>query len=64
MKPTAAATVRYQKDADGNAHIHWTLAATGPIDEAQWQRLLDVMERTPVTLTVKRGAVVTTSRAG
>jgi putative redox protein len=51
------------KDADGNARIHRSLAARGALDETQWQRLLDVVERTPVTLTVKRGAVVTTSRA-
>jgi len=36
------------------------LRLTGELDEAQRARLADVAERTPVTLTLKQGATITT----
>jgi len=36
------------------------LRLVGDLDEAQRARLADIAERTPVTLTLKRGAVITT----
>lgn len=50
------------RDADGRLQVHRTLHATGPLDEAQWARLLDVVERTPVTLVMREGATITSAR--
>jgi putative redox protein len=36
------------------------LRLEGPLSDAQRQRLADIAERTPVTLTLKQGAVITT----
>lgn len=51
-----------RRDADGHLQVHRTLHADGALDDAQWARLLDVVERTPVTLVMKQGATITSSR--
>jgi putative redox protein len=51
------------KDDDDNALIERTLQADGPLDDAQWARLLEIAEKTPVTRTLKAGASITTRRA-
>ena len=56
------AELESSRDADGNFQVHRTLHADGPLDDSQWARLLDVVERTPVTLVMKHGAVITSSR--
>lgn len=50
------------RDADGNFQVHRTLHAGGRLDDRQWARLLEVVERTPVTLVMKQGATITSSR--
>lgn len=50
------------RDADNRLQVHRVLHASGALDEAQWQRLLDVVERTPVTLVMREGAVITSER--
>lgn len=40
--------------------IERILVPTGPLDEAQRNRLADVAERTPVTLAIKNGVTVNT----
>lgn len=50
------------KDREGNTRIERTLTADGALDEAQWQRLLEIAEKTPVTLTLKSGAAIATRR--
>ncbi len=50
-------------DADNRLLVHRVLHASGALDDAQWQRLLDVVERTPVTLVMREGAVITSERA-
>lgn len=50
------------RDADGNFQVHRTLHADGQLDDRQWARLLEVVERTPVTLVMKQGAAITSSR--
>jgi len=46
---------------EGKEHrITRRLRLEGDLDEAQRARLADVAERTPVTLTLKQGAVITT----
>lgn len=49
-------------DADDKPHVHRTLWASGTLDDAQWQRLLEVAARTPVTNAMRDGAVITTAR--
>lgn len=43
--------------------IDRTVRLDGDLDEAQIARLLDICERTPVTLTLKNGLTITTRRA-
>ncbi|MCL7714316.1 OsmC family protein [Stenotrophomonas mori] len=47
------------RDSDGRLQVHRTLSASGALDDAQWQRLLDVATRTPVTLAMAQGARIT-----
>ncbi|KPN16840.1 osmotically inducible protein C [Xanthomonas sp. Mitacek01] len=57
-----SADLASSRDADGRLQVHRTLHATGPLDDAQWARLLDVVERTPVTLVMREGATITSAR--
>ncbi len=50
------------RDADNRLRVHRVLHATGALDDVQWQRLLDVVERTPVTLVMREGALITSER--
>lgn len=43
--------------------IDRTVKFTGALDETQVKRLLDICERTPVTLTLKNGLTITTTLA-
>ena len=56
------AELESSRDADGKLQVHRTLHADGPLDQAQWARLLDVVQRTPVTLVMQQGATITSSR--
>lgn len=49
-------------DDDGKPHVHRTLHSDQPLSEAQWTRLLDVVERTPVTKAMREGATITSVR--
>ncbi len=57
-----AVNLSFLKDREGNERIERTLHATGNLDEEQWQKLLAIAEKTPVTLTVKRGTAIDTRR--
>jgi putative redox protein len=46
----------------GKLVVHRVLHASGALSDAQWARLLDVVERTPVTLVMREGAVITSER--
>ncbi len=48
---------------DGKEKIDRTVKLTGALEEAQIKRLLDVCERTPVTLTLKNGLEIVTTLA-
>lgn len=50
------------KDGDGNAYIDRRISSDAKLDDTQWQRLLEIAEKTPVTLTVKAGAKIATQR--
>ncbi|KRG41820.1 osmotically inducible protein C [Stenotrophomonas panacihumi] len=57
-----SAELSSRRDEDGKLHVHRILHATGVLDEAQWEKLLDVVARTPVTLVMREGAVITSAR--
>ena len=56
------ARLTLSRDADDKLHVHRELWATGMLDDTQWQRLLDVAARTPVTKAMREGAVITSTR--
>ncbi len=56
------AELSFTKDAEGKAHIHRVLHASGPLTDAQWSRLLEVVANTPVTKTMREGAEITSER--
>lgn len=50
------------KNKQGETRIERQLASDAALDDAQWQRLLEIAEKTPVTLTLKSGATIATQR--
>ena len=56
------AELQAQMDDDGHLHVNRILHATGPLDEAQWKRLLEVVANTPVTKVMREGATITSER--
>ena len=58
-----SASLSSQRDETGKLHVHRALGASAPLTDAQWERLLDVVARTPVTLVMREGAVITSARA-
>ena len=51
------------KDRDGNTAIARVLHSSAAMKDEDWQRLLDVAAKTPVTQTLMRGATITTTRS-
>lgn len=49
-------------DDDGRPHVHRTLHADGPLSDEQWDRLLEIAARTPVTKAMREGATITSER--
>ncbi len=58
-----SADLSTRRDESGRLHVHRKLHATGPLSEEQWQRLLEVVTKTPVTLVMREGATITSERA-
>ncbi len=58
------AELRTERDEDGRFHVHRVLHASAELSDAQWQRLLEVVEKTPVTLVMREGARITSERGG
>lgn len=52
------------KDADGNAFIGRVLSSDAPLGGEQWDRLIEIADKTPVTRTLLAGARITTTREG
>ena len=50
------------KDEDGNTSIARRLSSDAPLDAAQWEKLAEIAEKTPVTRTLRAGASITTTR--
>lgn len=51
------------RDEAGKLVVQRVLHATGTLSDAQWSRLLEVVERTPVTLVMREGATINSRRA-
>ena len=47
------------RDEAGKLQVHRILSATGALTDEQWERLLDVATRTPVTKVMGEGATIT-----
>lgn len=58
-----SADLSSSRDEAGKLHVHRRLTASAALTDAQWSRLLDVVARTPVTLVMREGAVITSERA-
>jgi putative redox protein len=50
------------KDEDGNTSIARRLSSDAPLDAAQWEKLVEIAEKSPVTRTLRAGASITTTR--
>jgi putative redox protein len=59
--PVAAvhADIRYSREGDMEV-LDRVLTFEGPLDDAQKQRMAEIAERTPVTLTLKKGLQIRT----
>jgi putative redox protein len=53
-----------EKDAEGNTSIQRTLRSDAPLSAEQWDKLIEIAGKTPVTKTLIAGAAITTRRAG
>ncbi len=51
------------KNREGDTHIERVLQCSAALSEEQWERLLDIASKTPVTKTLAAGATITTQRA-
>lgn len=50
-------------DEEGTVHVHRTLHSDQALSDAQWERLLEIVAKTPVTKAMRDGAVITSERA-
>ena len=53
-----------EKDAEGKTYIERTLESDAALSAEQWDRLIEIAGKTPVTRTLLTGASITTRRAG
>jgi putative redox protein len=60
---TVSVALRFFRDGTED-RIEREVRLTAPLDEAQRARLADICERTPVTLTLKRGTAIHTELTG
>ena len=52
------------KDDDGATHIARRLSSDAQLDAAQWDKLLEIAGKTPVTRTLAAGTAISTTREG
>lgn len=50
------------KGGDGETSIERRLSTDADLDAGQWDKLLEIAEKTPVTRTLREGASISTSR--
>jgi putative redox protein len=60
---TLQVSLTLEKDADGNDHIARMLSTDAALDDAQWDKLIEIAGKTPVTKTLQAGATITAARA-
>ena len=60
---TLQVSLTLEKDADGNSHIARMLSTDAALDDAQWDKLIEIAGKTPVTKTLQAGATITAARA-
>ncbi|MBI1213792.1 MAG: OsmC family peroxiredoxin [Alphaproteobacteria bacterium] len=60
---TITVDLHFTRDAHRNERVARTLHVAGDLSEEQLARILDIAERTPVTLTLKRSMEITTTMA-
>lgn len=51
------------QDQEKNTYIHRKLRASAELSDEQWERMLNIASKTPVTLTLMHGSKITTERA-
>src|SRR5258705_256862 len=56
------AELTFVRDDEGKVHIHRILHSDQVLDDAQWQRLIEIADKTPVTKTMREGAVISSAR--
>jgi len=56
------AELELTRDDDGKVQIHRVLHSNQPLSNEQWQRLLEIVEKTPVTRAMREGAQITSER--
>lgn len=59
---TVSVRLKLSRDDAGHAHIHRKLKADGSLDDAQWDKLLEIAAKTPVTKTLAGGSTITSER--
>lgn len=60
---TLQVSLTLDKDEDGNIQIARMLATDVALDDAQWDKLIEIAGKTPVTKTLRAGATITAARA-
>ncbi len=50
------------RDESGKTSIERRLSTDAPLDAAQWDKLVEIAEKTPVTRTLRDGTSITTTR--
>jgi putative redox protein len=57
------AELELTRDDAGKVQIRRVLSSDQPLSDEQWQRLLEIVEKTPVTRAMREGAQITSERA-
>lgn len=57
---TITADLRFRRDPEGNESIERTISFSETLSEEQMARIRDIIEKTPVTKTLKRGTPIAT----
>ena len=57
---TITADLRFKRDPEGNESIERTISFSETLSEEQMARIRDIIEKTPVTKTLKRGTPIAT----
>ena len=56
------AELELTRNDDGKVSIHRVLRSDQPLSDEQWQRLLEIAAKTPVTRAMREGAQITSER--